>query len=190
MVKKQTFESMLEQAQVLRNEALGAETRLLLFLIDFEDSGLWKDGGFNTFATLIRQHKLTRPERYEEFKLAAGKLGAKDVQTIGVGATIQAGRIGDGKTRVEYVAEAKLRVEQDGFPWSEEQAERARMRVSPDAAKPLMRVARQSRLEQELAEAEALIATLKERVEKLETENAKLRGKVAARGRDESRQRT
>jgi hypothetical protein len=172
-MKKQTFESMIEQAQVLRNEALKAQTRLHLFLME--------DGGFNTFASLIRQYKLSRPETYAEFKESTSKVSVEDIEVIGLSATIEASKIVSIKARSAYVAEARLRVEQEGFPWSREQAERARQRISPDGSKPLVRLARQSRLEQELAEAEKLIRTLKERVKQLEQENAKLKGKLVGR---------
>ncbi len=175
-MSKKTFETYLQEAQQLRQASIAAETTLLLFLVEFEAAGVWRDAGFNTFASLIRQYKLTRPERLEEFKVGRGKLDDDSiVNAIGASATIQAGKIRDDKTRGSYVDEAKLRVRDDGFPWSEEQAERARMRVSPDVAKPLMRVARESRIEKELAEAEAVIATLREENRTLKDENKALR---------------
>lgn len=171
MVMKKTFDKWMEEAQGLRREAHAAETRLLLFLVDFEKSGAWRDGGFNTFATLLRQYKLTRSERFEEFKSARGKIDDDVIVTIGASATLQANKIGDRKTRDDYIREAELRVASDGFPWSEDQAERARIRVSPDPPKLLMRVARENRVERDLAEAREVIETLR-------AENESLRGEI------------
>lgn len=191
-MSKRTFEQWLIEAQGLRRDALAAETKLLAFLVEFEESGAWQDGGFNTFAMLIRQYKLTRPERLEEFKIAQAdtkNLPTHVIDVIGSDATIQAGKIKDPKVRADYVKEAKLRVEQDGFPWSPEQAERARVRVQPDPPKPLMRVERMSKAERDLAEAEAVIETLKAENAELKKENRELKKRLGKKqpGSDQPR---
>ena len=173
------FEQWMSKAQELRNAALLAETDLMLFLMKFEESGPWKDVGFNTFATVIRQYKLTRPERYAEFKVSAGKIDVDDLRIIGVGAATQAVKINDRKTLHEYIKAAKLRVEEDGFPWSDEQAERARMRVSPDLPKPLRATERENRMAKLLAEKDALIESLRAELAEKEAEIETLQKQLA-----------
>jgi len=178
-----SFEFYLREAQALRNDAIASETRLLLFLVEFEASDTWRDAGVASFEMLIRQYKLTRTERYTDFRAALALLDDAVVSAIGANAAIQASKIRSASTRRDYVAEATMRVKEDGFPWSADQAERARIRVSPDPPKPLMRVARVSRTEKQLAEAEQLIETLREENTNLKKENQllkKMLGKKAS----------
>jgi chromosome segregation ATPase len=181
-MSKKKFEQYLEEAQRFRAACFHAEFDMLLFLVEFETSDTWRDAGFNTFATVIREYKLTRPERFAEFKVARKKLDDDEtIRTIGVEAALQAHKIPTSKARAEYLQEAKIRVKNDGFPWTKEQAERTRMRISPDLPKPLTRVASMNRTEKELAEAEALIDTLRlelaeaeAQIEQLKKENQQL----------------
>ena len=178
----QTFDQWLEQAKRLRTAAMAAEVDLLMFLVRFEEQGPWRDAGYNAFASLIRQYKLTRPDRYEEFKAARSKLGDDQrIHRIGIGATIEAGKIKSRVTRDTYVAEAELRVDDEGFPWSDEQAERARLRVQPDPPGELRRTKQQSKTELRLAEAEHAIDALQEENRRLLAENKSLRRQLGIR---------
>lgn len=177
--KLKTHEQWLMEACRLRETMMAAEADLLLFLIGFEESEVWKDAGFNTFAMVIRQYNLTRPERYAEFKAARSRIDDSVLRRIGVGAAVQANRIKDKKVFNGYVEEAKLRVEDAGFPWSDEQAERQRMRVAPDPPKPPVRLTHDSKLRKMLAEKDAIIEELQVEIEELRRENAELRAKKA-----------
>lgn len=180
-MSKQTFESMIETAQALRNQVMLVESKLLRYLIDFEASDLWKDAGYNTFSAVLKKYRLADVTRFEAFKAALSKgLTLADVDVIGTEATIQAGMIVANKARSEYVEEAKLRVAEDGFAWSSEQARNARLRIQPDPPKPLARVTKLSAQERELAELQQENAQLKAANEKLKAENDKLRKQIAS----------
>lgn len=177
-MSKEKFETWIEKAQALWSKWMAAETELLTFLVDFEANGPWKDAGYNTFAMLLRQYNLTRPERYEEFKLSLKKIDTSKIRAIGVGAAIQAIRISDKKTRDDYVHAAELRTEETGFPWSDQEAERQRMRVSPDGPKPLVRVATENTLKRKLAETENALEEMRTENEQLKRENRDLKKKL------------
>jgi hypothetical protein len=182
MTSKPTFDSMIRTAQDLRSQVMLVESKLFKYLIDFEESDLWKNAGYNTFAHVLKKFRLADVGRFEMFKTALSKgLTLDVVDVIGTEATIQAGMIVANKARAEYVQEAQLRVAEDGFAWSGEQARNARLRVQPDPAKPLARVTRLSAQERELAELQQECAQLSAENESLKAENAKLRKQLEKR---------
>lgn len=182
-MSKPTFESMIQTAQDLRNQVMLVESKLLKYLIDFEESNLWKDAGYNTYTQVLKKFRLADVGRFELFKTALAKgLTIDVIDVIGTEATIQAGMIISNKARAEYVKEAQLRVDEDGFAWGGQQAENARRRVQPDPAKPLQRVSKLSAQERELAEWQQECEQLKAENSQLKAENAKLKKQLASSG--------
>jgi hypothetical protein len=168
--RSKTFEAWVEEARELRASLFAAEARLLSFLLDFERSGPWQDAGFSSFDKVLETHRLCSSTKYREFVAASDMLDAGTIAKIGAPAARCAAKIPDQKKRNLYIEAASLRVDDSGFPISEERAREMLQDISPSEKVPdnVRRVRQET---SRLAEAENVIRTLK-------SENAKLRTRV------------
>jgi hypothetical protein len=169
MMKTKTFEEFLSAARVLREASFRAETAFMRFLVEFEESETWRAAGFNSFERLLREHRLTSAERFNDFKLGVKKIdGAAD--DIGVPATIEAGKIQSDVKRTQYLKSVAASIEDDGFPIAGERARELRQNIEPFEVEP-------ANLRQRRREAER-IRELEAAVKTLRIENAELKRKV------------
>jgi hypothetical protein len=174
---KMTYDDFLQKAQELREAAFNAETALLQFLIEFENSDTWEEGGYNSFAQLLRAERLCSHERFENYKNGLMRV-SRDADIIGVPATIQAGLIEDDAKRNAFVKEVKLAVKEKGFPLANEQAEAIRQMVDPHETEPA-RSKRQRNEEKRIEELELALQSLRDENKELRKENARLKKRLA-----------
>ena len=156
-----TFEQFLKHAKELRRKSFLADTELLLFLVEFEASRTYETAGFSTFTRCLVVYRLASPARFADFKRGLAVVPGKDVATVGVHAVVDAGKLRAPSKRREFLDAAALKVEQDGFPFSEQTSrnERQRLEAKPGYQPALVR--NETRAVGRVAELEALVAKLR-----------------------------
>jgi len=156
-----TFEQFLKHAKELRRKSFLADTELLLFLVKFEQSRTYETAGFSTFTRCLVVYRLASPARFADFKRGLAVVPGKDVATVGVHAVVDAGKLRAPSKRREFLDAAALKVEQDGFPFSEQASrnERQRLEAKPGYQPALVR--NETRAVGRVAELEALVAKLR-----------------------------
>jgi len=156
-----TFEQFLKHAKELRRKSFLADTELLLFLVEFEASKTYETAGFSTFTRCLVVYRLASPARFADFKRGLAVVPGKDVATVGVNAVVDAGKLRAPSKRREFLHAAALKVEQDGFPFSEQTSrnERQRLEAKPGYQPALVR--NETRATGRVAELEALVAKLR-----------------------------
>jgi hypothetical protein len=185
------FHKFVEELQALRRDIDSAESKLLWKASDIEASvpaSEWREF-YGSFDNFLKKFNICDPAKYRTFLLANERKDVANVaEAIGVSATIQASKIDDAGRRHKYLEAAKIRVEEVGVPWSDQEAREQRIRIGGSAPVDSDWNKRASerdqlrleviRLKKEVQRLEIELAEAKEEAEALRKAGAKTRGRA------------
>lgn len=77
------FEQWLHEVRALRASYAQSEGAFFLTLRKGELDGLWKKGGYDSFARVLTKFNLTTPARYESFKVLLAHVGEEHIRENG-----------------------------------------------------------------------------------------------------------
>ena len=170
-----TKSEWVAQAKQLREAMFHAKVEFFTFLCAFDDSGMWREGqSFNSFGKFAEFERLCRAADYEEFRLARSVIPLDVVNTIGVDASCCAAQIKNKDFRQRYIADATAYAQEQGFPWSSQNAQNARNKYESPAGHVSERERNELLAQTKLQQAQAAVVSLRKRVKELEAENKRL----------------
>lgn len=154
-----------------RNATDVAEYDFLFAIHAYEVSELWRTQSPGTFDQTLTRHHLCAPERFSRWKRAVRELGENTVKEIGVKGATQAVRLEDRGKRKRAVDDMRATVQREGTVVSERTARTIVSNLMPPIPAP--------KRFKTLEDLKRENMTLEQRVEELETENARLKDENA-----------
>ena len=193
---KMTLEMLVSELKALRIAVDTARAALFdrAHQIETEYASLWKEAGFASFDGFLKAHDICDTRFYRDY-LGAMKIPEVEgvSSAIGVYAAVAAGQIANRGRREKYLQAAVMRFEQDGVPWSSQEARAQAKSIAgtpPKDSNLNKQATERDRLHAEVVELKKKLHAAEREVLGLREENEKLKRKLAGKKPGQSTQPT
>jgi hypothetical protein len=179
VVKKMSYEKLVEECKRLRLKSERAEAEFFIFLLlaEQEQKEIWQGGGCDTFEQFLASNHLCRPDRYRFFAIGVERTSAETALANGAHWTIQAGRmpVPSKKALTDFSDRAAAFIEIENTAPSEEAVRQWAAEVNANGRQPgkIVQVGELHRLRAENQELRLKLRVAEQRIAVLEGGQAK-----------------